>query len=276
VKKFLPGQRLSAKTVQGIYDEGQANRPPADVSRDRKGWDLPRLRGGPNTQQPRPFTLVRYGTGWKVRGGRWMHGGTVYDADYGTGLTDLSSALSLSNSDTNIVYAKLDTDAAEVTVDADTSLPADTATTFHWRLATFTLDASGNMTGISIEWHGGNIGPTYSSDDEKVGVDADATPGYLGAASNDGVLRVDSSLTYTDGGDFVTIAVNESSLDPGSMSGLTEVTVVTDVRYDTSTHQLQIKQAKIKAIDPSTSSLPAELGSWAMITGGQASECDDT
>ena len=38
-----------------------------------------------------------------------------------------------------------------------------------------------------------------------VKVDAAATAGYLGAASNDGVLRVDgSNITYTDGGDFVT------------------------------------------------------------------------
>ena len=43
--------------------------------------------------------------------------------------------------------------------------------------------------------------------DENVGVDAGATAGYLGAAFNDGVLRTDTGMTYTDGGDFVTLGV---------------------------------------------------------------------
>lgn len=48
--------------------------------------------------------------------------------------------------------------------------------------------------------------------DEKVGVDAAATPGYLGAAFNDGVLRVDSTnIDYTDGGDYVTLAAKSAS-----------------------------------------------------------------
>jgi hypothetical protein len=44
--------------------------------------------------------------------------------------------------------------------------------------------------------------------DEKVKVDAAATAGYLGAADSDGVLRTSTGLTYTDGGDFVTLAVD--------------------------------------------------------------------
>jgi hypothetical protein len=48
--------------------------------------------------------------------------------------------------------------------------------------------------------------------DEKVGVDSGATPGYLGAASNDGVLRTDGTiLTYADGGDYVTLTVADAS-----------------------------------------------------------------
>ena len=42
--------------------------------------------------------------------------------------------------------------------------------------------------------------------DVKVGIDVAATAGFLGAASSDGVLRVGSGLSYTDGGDFVTLA----------------------------------------------------------------------
>ncbi len=41
--------------------------------------------------------------------------------------------------------------------------------------------------------------------DEKVGIDAVATPGYIGSASNDGVLRTSAPLTYADGGDFITL-----------------------------------------------------------------------
>jgi len=41
--------------------------------------------------------------------------------------------------------------------------------------------------------------------DEKVKVDAAATADYIGAASNDGVLRTGTSMTYVDGGDFVTL-----------------------------------------------------------------------
>ena len=41
--------------------------------------------------------------------------------------------------------------------------------------------------------------------DEKVKVDVGAVAGYLGAAFNDGVLRTGTSMTYVDGGNFVTL-----------------------------------------------------------------------
>jgi len=43
--------------------------------------------------------------------------------------------------------------------------------------------------------------------DAKVGVDSGATAGYLGVAYNDGVLRTDQSISVTDGGDFITLAI---------------------------------------------------------------------
>jgi len=44
--------------------------------------------------------------------------------------------------------------------------------------------------------------------DVKVGIDVGATAGYLGAAYSDGVLRVDQNeLTYTDGGNFITLGL---------------------------------------------------------------------
>ncbi len=48
---------------------------------------------------------------------------------------------------------------------------------------------------------------TATGGDEKVKIDAAATAGYLGAASSDGVLRTGAGITYTDGGDFVTLTV---------------------------------------------------------------------
>jgi hypothetical protein len=52
-----------------------------------------------------------------------------------------------------------------------------------------------------------------SADDCKVGIDAAATPGYLGASGSDGVLRIGSGLSYTDGGDYITIANTSPNVD---------------------------------------------------------------
>lgn len=56
--------------------------------------------------------------------------------------------------------------------------------------------------------------------DAKVKIDSAATADYLGAASSDGVLRSGTGLGYTDGGNFVTLALShlgiESLTDPGA------------------------------------------------------------
>jgi len=56
--------------------------------------------------------------------------------------------------------------------------------------------------------------------DEKVAVDDIAVAGYLGAASNDGVLRVDSTISYADGGNFVTLGVDAAYIEHHDLSGL--------------------------------------------------------
>lgn len=61
-----------------------------------------------------------------------------------------------------------------------------------------------------------------SGNDEKVGIDSGATAGYIGSASNDGVLRTGDGLSYTDGGDFVTLDVTKLK-DASS----TELTIAT-------------------------------------------------
>jgi len=69
--------------------------------------------------------------------------------------------------------------------------------------------------------------------DVKVAVDAGATAGYLGAAWNDGVLHVGTGLSYTDGGNYVTVGLG--------INGLTELAVAPAASsdfvllYDTST-----------------------------------------
>ena len=71
-------------------------------------------------------------------------------------------------------------------------------------------DGSGNL-----KWMAGIV------TDEKVKVDADATAGYLGAASNDGVLRAGTYLSYTDGGDYITLDVTGWDLDNAYSAGRT-------------------------------------------------------
>lgn len=53
--------------------------------------------------------------------------------------------------------------------------------------------------------------------DAKVGVDSDATPDYLGTTGATGALRTSGVLTYTDGGNYVTIglaSVDDADSDP--------------------------------------------------------------
>ena len=57
-------------------------------------------------------------------------------------------------------------------------------------------------------------------DDNKVAVDTNATEDFLGALSTDGVLRASSTLTYTDGGNYITLGVNPNlALTTLSMGG---------------------------------------------------------
>lgn len=59
----------------------------------------------------------------------------------------------------------------------------------------------------------------------QVAVDASATPGYLGSDAAEGVLRVDSTLTRTDGGNYVTLGVTpDSVVNSISTEGATALT----------------------------------------------------
>lgn len=67
--------------------------------------------------------------------------------------------------------------------------------------------SAGLTTGDLLRWDGSDWVnyPDSNYADEKVKIDADAAAGYLGAANNDGVLRAGNSLSYADGGNFITL-----------------------------------------------------------------------
>lgn len=54
--------------------------------------------------------------------------------------------------------------------------------------------------------------------DSKVAVDNAATPNFIGNNGTTGVLRVNNTISKTDGGDFITLSVQESNLDLSNMN----------------------------------------------------------
>ena len=82
----------------------------------------------------------------------------------------------------------------------------------------------------------GNPTQSYSQDeDENVAVDATATPGYIGALYNNGVVRINNGgLAWADGGDFVTISHKDTSSQASVENSNT--TVIQDVTLDTYGH----------------------------------------
>lgn len=91
----------------------------------------------------------------------------------------------------------------------------------------------------------------FTGVDEKVAVDSAATSGYLGAASNDGVLRTGTGLGYTDGGDYVTLALShlglESLSDPGADRIMFWDDGASGLAWGTATEGIQISGTDIKA-----------------------------
>lgn len=95
------------------------------------------------------------------------------------------------------------------------------------------IQLASNITGIDITlpppeayailgWDSAGTALTnYAGTDYRVGVDDDAVPGTLGAAGNDGVLRVSGLLTYTDGGDYVTIGITNAAIDHDQLTNFT-------------------------------------------------------
>ena len=80
------------------------------------------------------------------------------------------------------------------------------------QIATGTHDQllSMNATGDGYLWvSAGSVGVDTN---DRVGVDSSAVAGYLGISSGDGVIRTDSTLSYADGGNWITIGVANDAI----------------------------------------------------------------
>lgn len=136
-------------------------------------------------------------------------------------------------------------------------------------LAPVYSDISGNDAGTDVtaaeleELTDGSETSLHShvDEDEKVKVDAAATAGYIGAASNDGVLRTGTGLGYADGGNFVTLSLShlgiESLTDPNDdqlmgwddTDGATKfIDIGSGLSYDHATHTLSASGTDSDAI----------------------------
>lgn len=73
-----------------------------------------------------------------------------------------------------------------------------------------------NATEDEIEFY------TATSTDEKVGIDSGATPDYIGSTSSDGALRASSPITYIDGGNYITLGIDETAVDHDNLLNFVE------------------------------------------------------
>jgi len=64
-------------------------------------------------------------------------------------------------------------------------------------------------------WHNRTVSATGGG---TVGVDQLSTPDYIGASADNGVLRTSDEFTYADGGDFVTIGLNQSVISASQIN----------------------------------------------------------
>lgn len=84
-----------------------------------------------------------------------------------------------------------------------------------------------SATSTGLEWQ------SITTTDEKLKVDAAATAGYLGVAAGDGILRTNGSISWSDGGDYVTLSVAEANLDMSNMDNTTAKFVSADAVSET-------------------------------------------
>jgi len=92
------------------------------------------------------------------------------------------------------------------------------------------IKLAANITGVSvilptpesgapIGWNTAADALTNNPDNlNQVKVDTDASPDFIGATSGDGVLRTSGLLTYSDGGNFVTLGLTNAAIDHDALT----------------------------------------------------------
>ena len=109
------------------------------------------------------------------------------------------------------------------------------------------------------------INPPIKKD--KVAIDEDATPDYIGNSATTGVLRTSAPITYTDGGDYITLDIDETAIDHNILTNTHNLT--TDIDHDTitNTHNLttDIDHSQITNLDYASS---GHTGFEAAISSG--------
>ena len=92
------------------------------------------------------------------------------------------------------------------------------------------IKLSANITGVDVSlptpeadapigWNSTATGLTNNPSNTNLSqIDTAATPDFIGATAGDGVLRSSGILTYTDGGDFVTIGLTNANIDHNALT----------------------------------------------------------
>ncbi len=114
--------------------------------------------------------------------------------------------------------------------------------------------------GAGLAWNSASskwIDSVTAGTDEKASIDSGATPAYIGAASNDGILRTGTSLSYTDGGNYITldtvqgIGTGDSPTFAGASLGTGELTAGS-INRAADTLTLEIAGTPIESITSSS------------------------
>jgi len=169
-----------------------------------------------------------------------------YDLDTGTGITPFGGSVSISGTQAESLsvlgYNTISSQAKKAYASAQllkdpafatwgrtsTTIPSGSHVhplsslsdiTLREEFGTNRWKSSGLQWNTSGYWEPGKMaGGGGAIDNYTVKIDAGSDDDYIGAAGSDGVLRVNDTLDYTDGGDFITLNVNQK-ISGGAVSG---------------------------------------------------------